>query len=198
MLEGAPLERAANVAVFYGMLNGGQSCVSIERVYVAGVTSTSEFVARVTEKVAALRVGAPRGAGRRSTSARSPPSEQLEIIEAHVADALAQGRARRGRRPRARRGRGRFYEPTVLLDVDHSMRCMVEETFGPTLPVMAVADAEQAVALVNDSRMGLGAAVFAASTAERRGDRAAARGGRGLRQRRRGQLLRAARRRWAA
>ena len=53
----------------------------------------------------------------------------------------------------------------MLLDVDHTMRCMVEETFGPTLPIMAVADADQAVALANDSRMGLGAAVFAADTA---------------------------------
>jgi len=61
---------------------------------------------------------------------------------------------------------GRFYLPTVLAGVDHSMRCMTEETFGPTLPVMAVAGEEEAVALVNDSPMGLGAAVFARSTAE--------------------------------
>ena len=59
---------------------------------------------------------------------------------------------------------GQFFEPTVLVDVDHSMRCMMEETFGPTLPVMRVSDAEEAVALVNDSPMGLGAAVFAADS----------------------------------
>ena len=71
VLEGAPLERAANVAVFYGMLNGGQSCISIERVYVAA-SLHDEFLAKVTAKVAALRVGAPGGPAP-STSARSPP-----------------------------------------------------------------------------------------------------------------------------
>ena len=50
----------------------------------------------------------------------------------------------------------------MIVGVDHTMRCMTEETFGPTLPMMKVDDADQAVALVNDSRMGLGAAVFAA------------------------------------
>ena len=99
VLEGAPLERAANVAVYYGMLNGGQSCISIERVYVAGADLRRVRSRRSTAKVAALRVGRAARAGRRSTSARSPPTRQLEIIESHVADALAQGRARRGRRP---------------------------------------------------------------------------------------------------
>jgi acyl-CoA reductase-like NAD-dependent aldehyde dehydrogenase len=56
---------------------------------------------------------------------------------------------------------GRFFEPTLLVDVDHTMACMTDETFGPTLPLMRVADAEEAIARVNDSRYGLGAAVFA-------------------------------------
>jgi acyl-CoA reductase-like NAD-dependent aldehyde dehydrogenase len=63
-------------------------------------------------------------------------------------------------------GPGRFFEPTLLVDVDHTMDCMTEETFGPTLPVMRVADADEAVALVNDSRYGLGAAIFAADKAQ--------------------------------
>ena len=53
-----------------------------------------------------------------------------------------------------------FYEPTVLVDVDHTMKAMTEETFGPTLPIMRVADAEEAIALANDSPYGLGAAVY--------------------------------------
>ena len=57
-------------------------------------------------------------------------------------------------------GPGRFYRPTVLADVDHSMRCMVEETFGPTLPVMRVRDAEQAIELANDGPYGLQASVW--------------------------------------
>ncbi len=57
-------------------------------------------------------------------------------------------------------GPGRFYRPTVLAEVDHSMRCMVEETFGPTLPVMRVRDAEQAIELANDGPYGLQASVW--------------------------------------
>jgi acyl-CoA reductase-like NAD-dependent aldehyde dehydrogenase len=57
-------------------------------------------------------------------------------------------------------GPGRFYRPTVLTGVDHSMRCMTEETFGPTLPIMKVADAEEAIRLANDSPYGLAASVW--------------------------------------
>lgn len=62
----------------------------------------------------------------------------------------------------ARRGSGpgSFYEPTVLVDVDHSMTCMSEETFGPTLPIMKVSTVQEAVRLANDSPYGLSAAVF--------------------------------------
>ena len=164
VLEGAHLERAANIAVFYGMLNGGQSCVSIERVYVAA-SIHDEFLAKVAAKVAALRVGAPGAPGAVDVGAITS-EEQLAVIESHVADALAKGaRVVVGGR-RADVPAGRFYLPTVLAGVDHSMRAMTEETFGPTLPVMAVSGEEEAVALVNDSPMGLGAAVFAASSAD--------------------------------
>jgi acyl-CoA reductase-like NAD-dependent aldehyde dehydrogenase len=158
VLEGASLERAANVAVYYGMLNGGQSCVSLERVY-AQASIYDELLAKIVAKVRALRVGEPRGPATVEVGAITS-ERQLEIIESHVADAVAKGAsvAVGGHR---RAGPGWYFEPTVLVDVDHTMRCMIEETFGPTLPVMKVADADQAVALVNDSRMGLGAAVFA-------------------------------------
>ena len=159
VLEGAPLERAANVAVFYAMMNAGQSCVSIERVY-AQASIYDELLERIVAKVAALRVGAPGAPGTVDVGAITAES-QLEIIEAHVADAIAKG-ARVAAGGHRLQGDGRFFEPTVLVDVDHGMRCMTEETFGPTLPVMRVADADEAVALVNDSPMGLGAAVFAA------------------------------------
>ena len=56
--------------------------------------------------------------------------------------------------------KGYWFEPTVLVDVDHDMACMREETFGPTLPIMKVADAEEAIRLANDSEYGLSAAVF--------------------------------------
>ena len=161
VLEGAQLERAANVAVFYGMMNAGQSCVSIERVY-AQASIYDELLEKIVAKVGALRVGAPDGPGSVDVGAITAP-RQLEIIEAHVADAIARGArvAVGGHRAGAS---GQFFEPTVLVDVDHTMRCMMEETFGPTLPVMRISDAEEAVALVNDSPMGLGAAVFAADS----------------------------------
>ena len=60
---------------------------------------------------------------------------------------------------------GYWFEPTVLVDVDHTMECMREETFGPTLPIMKVADAEEAIRLANDSPYGLGASVFSKDVA---------------------------------
>jgi len=57
-------------------------------------------------------------------------------------------------------GQGRYYEPTVLVDVDHTMAAMTEETFGPTLPIMRVADTEEALRLANDSPYGLAASVW--------------------------------------
>ena len=159
VLEGAPLERAANCAVYYAMMNGGQSCISVERVYVQR-SIHDEFLEKVVAKVGRLRVGAPRGAASVDVGAITA-ERQLAIIESHVADAVAKG-ARVVAGGHRMPGPGFFFEPTVLAGVDHSMRCMTEETFGPTLPVMAVDDAEQAVALANDSAMGLGASVFAA------------------------------------
>jgi acyl-CoA reductase-like NAD-dependent aldehyde dehydrogenase len=97
---------------------------------------------------------------------------QIEIVEEHVRDAVAKGaRALTGgkRRP----GKGRFYEPTVLVDVDHTMKAMTEETFGPTLPIMKVADAEEALTLANDSPYGLAGAVFSGD--RRRGEQLARR-----------------------
>ena len=86
-------------------------------------------------------------------------AEQSEIVDAHVRDAVDKG-ARVAVGGNAGEGPGRYYEPTVLLDVDHSMKCMTEETFGPTLPIMKVQDAEEALALANDSEYGLQASVW--------------------------------------
>ena len=87
----------------------------------------------------------------------SPP--QMDLIDSHVRDAVAKG-ARAAVGGHKAQGPGDFYEPTLLLDVDHTMECMTEETFGPTLPVMKVADADEAVRLANDSPYGLQASVW--------------------------------------
>jgi len=91
-----------------------------------------------------------------------PP--QFDIIDGHVQDALAKG-ARAVTGGKGRRENGIFYEPTVLVDVDHSMSAMTEETFGPTLPIMKVSDAEEAIRLANDTTYGLAASVFSKDVA---------------------------------
>jgi len=162
VLADADLERAANFATYYSMQNAGQTCISIERVYVEEPVY-DEFVAKVAEKVRALRVGKPDGFGSVEVGAITFPP-QLETIKDHVADAVQKG-ARVLAGGNEVPGAGRFYEPTVLVDVDHSMKCMTEETFGPTLPIMKVRDADEAVRLANDSPYGLGASVFSKDTA---------------------------------
>ncbi len=162
VLSDADLERAANFAAYYSMQNAGQTCISIERVYVEAPVF-DDFVGRVAEKVRALRVGPPDGFGSVEVGAITFPP-QLEKIEAHVADAVDKGARVLTGGHSTSPGGGRFYEPTVLVDVDHTMKIMTEETFGPTLPIMKVADAEEAVKLANDSPYGLGASVFTRDT----------------------------------
>lgn len=157
VLADADLERAANAALFWSMQNTGQTCISVERVYVEEPIH-DQFVSMVTEKARELRQGVPGGFGSVDVgSFINPP--QVDIVEEHVKDAVAKGaRVLAGGHRGA--GPGAFYEPTVLADVDHSMECMTEETFGPTLPIMKVKDAEEAIRLANDTPYGLQASVY--------------------------------------
>jgi acyl-CoA reductase-like NAD-dependent aldehyde dehydrogenase len=157
VLADADFERAANAATYYSMQNGGQTCVSVERVYVEAPIY-DRFVDAVTERVKALRVGPPNGPASVEVGAITFGS-QLDTIATHVDQARAAG-ARITAGGKVREGAGRFFEPTVLADVDHSMTAMTEETFGPTVPIMKVADAEEAIRLANDSPYGLGASVW--------------------------------------
>jgi len=157
VLADADLERAANAAAYYSMQNSGQTCISVERVYVEAPVY-DEFVSRVTGKVRKLRQGPPAGPGSVEVGAITFPG-QMEIVSRHI-DAAREAGATVLAGGHAGTGAGHFYEPTVLVDVDHSMACMTEETFGPTLPIMRVADAEEAVKLANDSQYGLAASVW--------------------------------------
>ena len=159
VLADADVERAANAAVYYAMLNGGQTCVSVERVYVEAPVY-DEFVAKVTEKARALRNDRSTGPGTVDVGSMTFPP-QVDIVERHVRDAVAKGARVVVGGERGHEGEGgHWFEPTVLVDVDHTMECMREETFGPTLPIMKVSGADEAVRLANDSPFGLAASVW--------------------------------------
>jgi acyl-CoA reductase-like NAD-dependent aldehyde dehydrogenase len=154
VLDDADVDLAAHAAVWGAFFNAGQTCVSVERVY-ALEPVYDQFVAAVVRDVEKLKMGAGDGFDFGSLIDEG----QVAVTERHVADAKAKG-ARvltGGKRGSAA---GNFYEPTVLVDVDHSMTCMTEETFGPTLPIMKVSSVEEAVRLANDSPYGLSASVF--------------------------------------
>ncbi len=158
VLRDADLERAANAAVWGGCMMTGQVCMSVERVYVEAPIAAA-FTAKVVEKARALRVG-PNGSAAEIDLGPFTSPRQVEIVERHVADARARGaQVLTGGTRRAAPG-GVFYEPTVLSGVDHSMLIMQEETFGPVIPIMAVRDAAEAVALANQSPYGLNASIW--------------------------------------
>ena len=157
VLSDANLERAANAAAYYSMLNSGQVCISAERAYVEEPIY-DRFVEMVTERVKNLRQGKPGEPGTVEVGAITTPS-QVDLIESHVKDAVDKG-ARVTTGGRRGEGPGDYFEPTVIADADHSMTCMTEETFGPTLPIMKVRDADEAVRMANDSPFGLQGSVW--------------------------------------
>src|SRR5436190_1866272 len=125
-----------------------------------------ELVGRLADKVRGLRQGAD-GRSIGSDLGAMTTSAQAEIVADHVDDAREKG-ARVLTGGGRKDGPGDWYQPTVIADVDHSMKVMTDETFGPVIPVMKVKDADEAVRLANDSRYGLSASVFAGSS--RRGE----------------------------
>jgi len=167
VLADADIDRAAYGIAFGGLFNAGQVCVSVERVYVEAPVY-EEFVDKLTAHVRELRQGLDGRRLEHDVGALANAAQQA-IVTRHVEEAITQGaKALTGGRAT---GVGTFFEPTVLVDVDHTMACMTEETFGPTLPVMKVADEAEAVALANDSQYGLSATVWTGDKA--RGERIA-------------------------
>jgi acyl-CoA reductase-like NAD-dependent aldehyde dehydrogenase len=170
VLADADLERAASGIAWGGLFNSGQVCTSVERVYVEAPVY-DEFLEKLAKNVRQLRQGQD-GQGKQAykfdVGAMATPA-QRDIVQRHVDEALANGaRAVTGG---TSTGVGTFFEPTVLADVDQSMSCMTEETFGPTLPVMKVVDEAEAIRLANDSDYGLSATVWTGD--KERGERIA-------------------------
>lgn len=145
--------------------NTGQSCCSVERVYVHD-SIFAAFVKAFVKTVKSFKVGDPRKDDTYIGPLARPP--QLEVLEAQVAEATRKGaRVLCGGR-RLRRGRGSYFAPTVLVDVTHEMDIMREESFGPIIGVMAVRDDAHALTLMNDSKYGLTAGVFSRDEARAR------------------------------
>src|SRR3989442_3478673 len=157
VLRDADLERAANAAVYGGLVNAGQVCISVERVYVEEAVY-EPFVQKVVEKVGQVRQGPPDGGVVEVGSMTFAP--QIEKVERHVSDAVARGAKVLAGGKRRSDLPGLYFEPTVLVDVDHDMDVMRDETFGPVIPIMRVRDEEEAIRLANDSRYGLDASVW--------------------------------------
>jgi acyl-CoA reductase-like NAD-dependent aldehyde dehydrogenase len=147
----ADLDRAARGVVWGAFMNAGQTCASVERVYVERVVA-EPFLARVLEETRRLRPHRP--GGRAGEVGPLSLDRQRRIVEEHVEDARARG-ARVLTGGETPEGPGFFYPPTVLTHVDHTMAVMREETFGPVLPVMVVDSLDEAIRLANDSDYGL-------------------------------------------
>lgn len=157
VLADADLNRAANGIAWGGMFNAGQTCVSVERVYVEAAVH-DEFLAKLVDNVSRLRQGQDDRECRFEVGALAATEAQVDIVARHIDEAVAAGaRVLTGGKAT---GIGTFYEPTVLADVDQSMSCIREETFGPTIPVVKVADEAEAIRLANDSVYGLSATVW--------------------------------------
>jgi acyl-CoA reductase-like NAD-dependent aldehyde dehydrogenase len=146
---------AAGVAdgAFY---NTGQSCCSVERIYVHESIHDA-FVAAFVAEVKGFRMGDPMDEATYIGAITRRP--QLDVLKKQVADAKKKG-ARLLMGGNVVRGKGNWFEPTVFTDVDHSMALMRDESFGPIIGIEAVADDEAAVDLMNDTEYGLTAGVY--------------------------------------
>jgi acyl-CoA reductase-like NAD-dependent aldehyde dehydrogenase len=161
----ADLDAAADACAWGAMSNAGQTCVGVERAYVAQEVYHT-FLEKLVDRVSSVRAGEDREA---QYGPMTMPG-QVEVIEKHIADAMARGgRAVVGGIASIRRP---YVGPVILADVPEESRAVTEETFGPTVTVTKVADLAEGVELANAGRYGLGATVFSGN---RRAAMAAAR-----------------------
>jgi succinate-semialdehyde dehydrogenase/glutarate-semialdehyde dehydrogenase len=162
VFDDADIDEAVEGAIQAKFRNGGQTCVSANRIYVQSAVH-DEFSEKFVARVAELKVG--DGFDPEVTIGPMIDSHAIDKIEAHLADAGARGGTIRCGGKRVGNG-GTFFEPTVLTGVTSAMRVAQEETFGPLAPIIRFNDAEQVVREANDTIYGL-AAYFYASNLKR-------------------------------
>jgi succinate-semialdehyde dehydrogenase / glutarate-semialdehyde dehydrogenase len=161
----ADLEKAARAVLRGAVTSTGQVCFSIERVYVHE-SIHDRFVALLAEQAARVELNYPDV--RRGQIGPFIFARQAQIVDEHIDDALAKGATLAAGGKSVNLGGGLYMYPTILVDVNHDMKIMREETFGPVMPVMRFATDDEAVRLANDSDYGLSAAVIAGTEAEAR------------------------------
>ena len=152
----ADIKVAAESLADGAMYNTGQSCCSVERIYVHA-RIYDKFVEAFLETVRGFKIGDPLGEGTYIGAITRAP--QLEVLEAQVADALAKGAKLLTGGHRIKQA-GNWFEPTVFIDCNHEMDLMREESFGPIIGIQKVANDDDAVRLMNDTRYGLTAGIF--------------------------------------
>lgn len=164
--EDVDVQWAAEEIVDGAVFNSGQSCCSIERVYIAE-SIHDEFVSAVQDVLKGYKLGDPFD---ESTNVGPVVSKKsANTIEAHVKDAIDKGA--KDSTPENESftsppADGNYVRPTLLTNVNHEMDVMNEETFGPIIPVMSVGDDEEALKLINDSEFGLTASIWTKDTAK--------------------------------
>lgn len=156
VLEDANLDRAARAAVWGGFHNGGQTCISVERVFVVESVA-DQFLERLMEIVGQVRVGPDRS---HSDVGSLIHERQLQSVLAQVDDALRHGARVPLGGDRLTNSGGVFLQPTVITEASETMEIMKEETFGPVIAVSTVKDAEEALEKANRGLYGLNASIF--------------------------------------
>jgi acyl-CoA reductase-like NAD-dependent aldehyde dehydrogenase len=149
----ANLELAADAAVWGAFCNAGQSCSSVERLYVEE-SAAEKLTNLIVEKTKKLKLGA--GYEETTDVGAMSSEKQLNIVKDHVADFEKEG----AKILTGGKSNDLFFEPTVIAGATNAMRAMREETFGPTLPIATFKTEEEAIKLANDTEFGLTASVW--------------------------------------
>jgi len=150
------IKDVAASAVSGAFYNNGQSCCSVERIYVHDEVY-DEFLEAFLKEVENLKVGSPFD--KDITQGAISRKEHLSFLEEQVSDALSKG-AKLETGGKVISGSGNFFEPTVLTNVNHQMKVMTEETFGPIIGIQKVSNDAEALVQMNDTDYGLTASVF--------------------------------------